>query len=66
MSMVGKWKRYFEHYGLELKIHQTKIGEKAKTMSTLLSIVDSMNEFGVYRKVCTLAYFSSSVDEQLT
>ena len=26
------------------------IGEKAKSMDTMLSIVDSMNDFGVYRK----------------
>ena len=42
--------RYFDSYDIELKIHQTMIGEKAKSMDTLLSIVDSMNEFGVYRK----------------
>lgn len=46
---------YFKHYNLELRIHKTKIGEKAKTMPTLLGIVDSMNEFGIYRKVCILA-----------
>jgi 3-dehydroquinate synthase len=43
--------KYFQHYGLTLKIHKTKIGEKAKTMATLLSIVDSMTEFGIIRKV---------------
>lgn len=37
---------YFEHHGLELKIHKTMIGEKAKSIETFLSIVDSMNEFG--------------------
>ncbi len=42
---------YFDHHGLELQIHKTMIGEKAKSMETLLSIVDSMNEFGVFRKV---------------
>ncbi|KAK0512719.1 hypothetical protein JMJ35_004736 [Cladonia borealis] len=42
--------RYFEHYGLDLKVHKTKIGEKAKTIPTFLSIVDSMTEFGIYRK----------------
>ncbi|KAL9636941.1 MAG: hypothetical protein Q9164_002505 [Protoblastenia rupestris] len=42
--------RYFEHYGLTLKVHKTKIGEKAKTIPTFLSIVDSMTEFGIYRK----------------
>ena len=43
--------RYFDHYGLTLKVHKTKIGEKAKTIPTFLSIVDSMTEFGIYRKV---------------
>ncbi|CAD0096636.1 unnamed protein product [Aureobasidium mustum] len=42
--------KYFDHYKLELSIHKTMIGEKAKSMDTLLSIVDSMNKFGVYRK----------------
>ncbi|TVY36252.1 Demethyl-4-deoxygadusol synthase [Lachnellula occidentalis] len=45
-----KMEAYFEHHGIELKVHTTKIGEKAKTMPTLLSIVDSMNAFGIYRK----------------
>jgi len=55
-NVYGKeMEKYFEHYSLELVVHKTKIGEKAKTMPTLLSIVDSMNEFGIYRKVCTLA-----------
>lgn len=52
--------KYFEHYGLELVVHKTKIGEKAKTMPTLLSIVDSMNEFGIFRKVGTLTQTSFS------
>ncbi|TQN73895.1 Demethyl-4-deoxygadusol synthase [Colletotrichum shisoi] len=43
-------KEYFDHYNIDLKIHKTMIGEKAKSMETLLSIVDSMTEFGVYRK----------------
>jgi len=43
--------KYFKNYNLELKIHKTMIGEKAKTMPTLLSIVDSMTEFGIIRKV---------------
>ena len=42
---------YFDHYGLDLEIHKTMIGEKAKSMATLLSIVDSMNKFGIIRKV---------------
>ena len=43
--------KYFQSYDLTLKIHKTKIGEKAKTIPTLLSIVDSMTEFGIIRKV---------------
>lgn len=43
--------KYFKHYSLELKVHKTKIGEKAKTIPTFLSIVDSMTEFGIFRKV---------------
>lgn len=43
--------KYFDHYNLELKIHKTMIGEKAKSIDTLLSIVDSMNDFGIIRKV---------------
>lgn len=42
---------YFKHYDLDLKVHKTKIGEKAKTIPTFLSIVDSMTEFGIFRKV---------------
>lgn len=42
--------QYFDHHKLELKIHKTMIGEKAKSMDTLLSIVDSMTEFGIIRK----------------
>merc|ERR1712093_461966 len=50
-NVYGKqMEAYFQHHGLELKIHKTKIGEKVKTMPTLLNIVDSMNEFGIYRK----------------
>ncbi|CAG9940315.1 unnamed protein product [Clonostachys rosea f. rosea IK726] len=48
--------RYFDHYGIDLKVHQTKVGEKAKNMDTLLGIVDSMNEFGVYRKEPVLVF----------
>lgn len=50
-NIYGKqMEAYFKHYNLRLVIHKTKIGEKAKTIETYLSIVDSMNEFGVYRK----------------
>ena len=44
--------KYFEHYNIELQVHKTMIGEKAKSMETLLSIVDSMTSFGIIRKVC--------------
>ncbi|KAL8869849.1 MAG: hypothetical protein Q9174_003961 [Haloplaca sp. 1 TL-2023] len=50
-NMYGEqMQKYFDHYNLELKVHKTKIGEKAKTIPTFLSIVDSMTEFGIYRK----------------
>ena len=49
---------YFKYYNLELQFHKTMIGEKAKSMDTLLSIVDSMNEFGIYRKVSKLSVCS--------
>ncbi|KAJ0354898.1 hypothetical protein COL154_002070 [Colletotrichum chrysophilum] len=50
-NLYGKeMQEYFDHYNIELKIHKTMIGEKAKSMETLLSIVDSMTEFGVFRK----------------
>jgi len=42
---------YFDHYNIQLDIHKTMIGEKAKSIDTFLSIVDSMNKFGIYRKV---------------
>jgi 3-dehydroquinate synthase len=42
--------KYFDHYKIDLKIHKTMIGEKAKSMDTLLGIVDSMTDFGIYRK----------------
>ena len=42
---------YFDHYHIDLDVHKTMIGEKAKSIDTLLSIVDSMNKFGIYRKV---------------
>lgn len=41
---------YFAHHGIELRVHTTAIGEKAKSIDTMLGIVDSMNEFGVFRK----------------
>jgi 3-dehydroquinate synthase len=56
-NVYGKqMERYFNHHGLELRVHKTKIGEKAKTIPTFLSIVDSMTEFGIYRKVGDLPH----------
>lgn len=46
----AEMQRYFDHYQIELKIHKTMIGEKAKSMDTLLGIVDSMTDFGIFRK----------------
>jgi 3-dehydroquinate synthase len=43
--------KYFDHFEIDLAVHKTMIGEKAKTIDTFLSIVDSMNKFGIYRKV---------------
>ncbi|KAF4511840.1 hypothetical protein G6O67_001047 [Ophiocordyceps sinensis] len=43
-------RRYFDHHGVKLRVHKTMIGEKAKSMETLLGIVDTMSDFGVYRK----------------
>ncbi|KAI1134486.1 Dehydroquinate synthase-like protein [Hypoxylon sp. FL0543] len=45
-----KMENYFNHYNLKLKVHQTSIGEKAKTIDTFLEIADSMTEFGIIRK----------------
>jgi len=50
-NVYGKqMEEYFSHHNIELKIHKTMIGEKAKSIETFLSIVDSMNEFGIIRK----------------
>lgn len=45
--------KYFDHYNLELAVHKTMIGEKAKSLETFSSIVDSMTTFGIIRKVST-------------
>ena len=51
-NIYGKqMENYFSHFGIELVIHKTMIGEKAKSMETLLQIVDSMTEFGEFSKV---------------
>lgn len=45
--------KYFKHHGIELVVHKTKIGEKAKSIPTFLSIVEAMVSFGL-RIVCKL------------
>ncbi|KAI0972871.1 Dehydroquinate synthase-like protein [Xylaria arbuscula] len=45
-----KMEEYFKHFNLDFTVHQTSIGEKAKTTDTLLSICDSMTDFGIIRK----------------
>ena len=47
----NQMQKYFDHYNIKLDVHKTMIGEKAKSIDTFLSIVDSMNKFGIYRKV---------------
>lgn len=51
-SIYGvQMQEYFDHYRIDLKIHKTMIGEKAKSIDTFLSIADSMTDFGIMRKV---------------
>ncbi|KAI0479346.1 Dehydroquinate synthase-like protein [Xylariaceae sp. FL0804] len=45
-----KMEEYFKHFNLDMKVHQTSIGEKAKTIDTFLGIADSMTDFGIIRK----------------
>merc|ERR1712137_1364714 len=50
-NVYGKeMQAYFDHYNMPLTVHKTMIGEKAKSIETLLNIVDSMTEFGIIRK----------------
>jgi 3-dehydroquinate synthase len=42
--------KYFDHHGINLAVHKTLIGEKAKSIDTFLSLVESFNKFGIYRK----------------
>ncbi|KAI0343016.1 2-epi-5-epi-valiolone synthase [Trametopsis cervina] len=44
------WEAYFAHHGITLTSFIMAGGEKNKTMTTMLSIVDAMNEFGIVRK----------------
>ncbi|KAF3908924.1 hypothetical protein AA313_de0209695 [Arthrobotrys entomopaga] len=43
-------RQYMEHHNIKLELFATQIGEQAKTMTTALSIVDKMIEFGTIRK----------------
>jgi 3-dehydroquinate synthase len=45
-----QWEAYFEHHSIPLTTFIMAGGEKNKTMTTMLSIVDAMNEFGLVRK----------------
>jgi 3-dehydroquinate synthase len=60
-----KMEAYFLHYNIDLKIHQTHIGEKAKTIETFLTVCDSMTDFGIMRKVQTSPVLSSSHHDNL-
>lgn len=42
--------KYFDHFNLPLTFHAMPVGEKAKTIETLLAICDSMTKFGIIRK----------------
>ncbi|KAI0079515.1 2-epi-5-epi-valiolone synthase [Panus rudis PR-1116 ss-1] len=44
------WEAYFKHHGITLTTFIMAGGEKNKTMKTMLSIVDAMNNFGIVRK----------------
>jgi hypothetical protein len=46
----AQMQRYFALHNLPLQVHQTMIGEKAKSLETFTSIVDSMTVFGIIRK----------------
>lgn len=41
---------YFQAHGIPLTVHKTRIGEKAKSMETMLQICSAMTEFGIIRK----------------
>jgi 3-dehydroquinate synthase len=60
LNIYNVYGKYFDHYNLPLTVHKTMIGEKAKSMETLLNIVDSMTEFGIIRKEPVLVVVSSA------
>ncbi|TCD70755.1 hypothetical protein EIP91_001784 [Steccherinum ochraceum] len=45
-----QWEAYFKHHGIPVTTFVMAGGEKNKTMKTMLSIVDAMNDFGLVRK----------------
>ena len=45
-----QWEAYFKHHDIALTAFVMAGGEKNKTMTTMLSIVDAMNNFGIVRK----------------
>ncbi|THH26820.1 hypothetical protein EUX98_g7364 [Antrodiella citrinella] len=47
---ASEWEPYFKHHGVKLTTFVMAGGEKNKTMKTMLSIVDAMNDFGLVRK----------------
>jgi len=51
-TLYGKtMEAYFKHLGLDLKVYQIFIGEKAKPIETFLGIRDLMADFSIIRKV---------------
>lgn len=44
------WEAYFKHHGIDLTTFIMAGGEKNKTMTTMESIVDAMDNFGLVRK----------------
>ena len=56
-----QWEAYFKHHNIALTTIVMAGGEKNKTMTTMLSIVDAMNEFGLVRKEPVLVVGGGSV-----
>lgn len=46
----GDIQRYFDAFGLPVTFHAMQVGEKAKTVESLLGICDAMTKFGIIRK----------------
>ncbi|KAG4442016.1 hypothetical protein IFR05_002484 [Cadophora sp. M221] len=46
----GAMKNYFEHYRIQLVIHEAKVSEENKSMSSALEFVDAMKSFAISRK----------------